>query len=136
LLEMDRMSSMSHSDVHKQIDESTRVALENLNGRLNGFPQEYASKLGLAEVKDQLGKLSEDIRLRMEAQQTGQSAIVLALERRLVEGLQLTREEARREVRPVQDKAVATGGIVAAIAFGVMILGAFVLLANFVTARP
>ncbi len=137
-----------HADtLYDRDHEAVRVALQTLDNRLAGFPKEFASLAALGELGERLTRFEDDTRQRLEKIDQRANDATIALERKLVdglaqidkrlnEGLTLTSAQARAEGRPGQDLKQSSGAIIAAVIFAATVLGAIILVANFLSAGP
>lgn len=135
----------AHADtLYDRDHEAVKVALQTLDNRLAGFPKEFAGLSALAELGARLTRFEDDTRLRLEKIDQRANDATIALERKLVdglaqidkrlnEGLTLSGAQARAEGRPGQDLKSGSGAVIAAIAFGLSMLGAIVIVANFLS---
>lgn len=143
LKQLEAERNVAHDALHKQEHEERKVALNNLNSRMTGFPQEFASQSLVKDMGDRLTRFETDTRIRfeqserrtVEGQQELERKLVASMaliEKRLNEGLTLVGERARQEGRPGQDLRTSQGAVIAAIIFAAVVIGAVIAVMTFV----
>jgi hypothetical protein len=128
-----------HEDTHAQEHKALELAMANMDKRLDGM-NEFRAQMGdqnktfatkdetnraITNLEGRLFRLEEDTRRRFEL---GEATARDRFEK--------TGHETRTTLRPLEDMKVGQGAVIAAIIFGISLLGAIVLIANFVTAGP
>ncbi len=133
-----------HADtLYDRDHEAVRVALQTLDNRLAGFPNEFAGLPALKELADRVTRFEEVTRNSLEKIDQRANDNTIALERKLVdglaqidkrlnEGLTLSGERARAEGRPGQDVKTSQGAILSAIGVALVIIGVVIAIASVV----
>jgi len=110
----------AHKEIHAQEQEAIRVALQNMEKRLDGM-NEWRGTIG-----------DRDARLATRESVTSLEARFTRFEEDTRRRFEEMGVELRREVRPGQDMKTSQAAIIAAVVLVIMFIGFLITIANFV----